>query len=288
LFADRQVWLLAAKVAPFFALVVVAATYRLWVPFDPQEVVARPARSPSGEHWFGTDSAGMDVFSRVVAATGVDLVIGLGSMALATAIGIVLGLVVGVNEERGGVLGMVARSISRFVDLFQALPSVVTVMIAASFFGVSVGSLIVLTGVILSPIQIRLVRTEVLRVRSEAYLDASRMAGLSERAIAVRNVFPNSTGPAFENLSVLFGAAIMVTGALGFLGIGIAPPTAEWGSIINAGLSDATVGRWWTVGFASLALAITVAAFVLFAHAVIGPQARRVRHAITVRRHLGD
>jgi peptide/nickel transport system permease protein len=145
------------------------------------------------------------------------------------------------------------------LDLTQAIPAVVIGLVMVSFYGASETTLILAITIIVTPIQSRLVRTEVLKVRSEAYLDASRMAGLREFHLTMRNVLPNSSWPVMENSSVIFGVAIILTAALGFLGVGLPPPKPEWGSMISRGASDAEVGRWWSFAFPAIALVFTVA-----------------------------
>jgi peptide/nickel transport system permease protein len=168
-------------------------------------------------------------------------------------------LLIGMQESRRDVFGVVARAVARTLDLMQAVPAVVVGLAMVSFYGASKSTLILAISVIVTPIQSRLVRTEVLRVRSEAYLDAARMAGLSEFQLTVRNVLPNSSWPALENASVIFGVAVILTAALGFLGVGLPPPAPEWGSMISRGASDAAVGRWWSFAFPAIALVLTVA-----------------------------
>ncbi|OLT11915.1 hypothetical protein BJF78_25700 [Pseudonocardia sp. CNS-139] len=111
------------------------------------------------------------------------------------------------NEARRGPVGLVARGLSRVIDLLQAVPAVVVAMVAVSFYGVDMVTLIATMALILAPNQARLVRSEVLRVREEAYLDAGRMSGLREARLTVRHVLPNSSWPALENLPVVFALA---------------------------------------------------------------------------------
>jgi peptide/nickel transport system permease protein len=238
------------------ALIVFGPTF---VPHDPTQVISLPAISPNATFWFGTDKAGMDVLSRTVAATRLNVEIAGLVAGLASLVGISLGLVIGMNESRRGPLGAAGRVASRVIDLMQAVPAVVIAMVAVAFFGVDQTTIILILALILAPNQARLVRSEVLRVRSEAYLDAARMAGLSELHLTVRHVLPNSSWPALENVPVVFAVAVTLTAALGFIGIGLPPPTPEWGSMIAGGVSNALVGRWWPAAFPALALALTVA-----------------------------
>jgi peptide/nickel transport system permease protein len=182
---------------------------------------------------------------------------------LASSIGIALGLATGMNESAGGLRGLAARGVVRVIDFAQALPAIVIGLVAVTFYGANIVTLICAVSVILCPIQMRLVRTEVLRVRSDAFLDAARMAGLSEFELTLRHVLPNSCWPALENVTVLFGTSIILMAALGFLGVGLPPPAPEWGSMISRGAAEASSGRWWAAGFPTLALALTVASVVL-------------------------
>lgn len=244
---------------PAAVLVLIALIGPWIIPFSATEAVGPPDLTPGTDgHWFGTDSAGMDVFSRTIAATQNNLLIGLLTTLVATVVGIMVGLAVGMNESRPGPIGWLARGMSRSLDLIQAIPAIVIGLVLLAFFGASIPSLVVALSVILTPNQARLVRTEVLRVRGEAYLDAARISGEPERAVIIRHVLPNSSWPALENTSLVFGSAIILTAGLGFLGVGLNPPTPEWGSMIAAGAPAAAVGRWWPALFPAAALAVTV------------------------------
>jgi len=220
------------------------------IPWSATKVVGATDIPPNAAHYFGTDSSGLDIFSRVVAATRNDLMIAIATAIMATLAGIAIGLIVGMNESKRGPLGFLARGMSRALDLVQAVPAIVIGLVLA-----------LALAVILAPNQGRLVRTEVLRVRSEAYLDAARMSGEGELAVAVRHVLPNASWPALENASVVFSAAILLTATLGFLGVGLHPPTPEWGSMISTAASDAAVGRWWPGLFPAAAIVACVFAF---------------------------
>jgi peptide/nickel transport system permease protein len=244
------------------------------IPQSATQVVGFPSTSPNGKFWFGLDSSGLDVFSRTIAATRIDVEIATAVAVIATVVGILLGLAIGMNESRGSVIGFAARGASRFLDLLQAVPIVIISLVVVSFFGISIGTMITALSIILSPVQARLVRTEVLRVRTEAYLAAARPTGMSELQLTIRHVLPNSSVPALQNSSVVFGSTILLTAALGFLGVGLPPPTPEWGSMITRGAGDAATGQLWSAGFPAAALCFTVAAV-----AVVGARigARRGR-----------
>jgi peptide/nickel transport system permease protein len=259
---------LTLKLVPLGALIILAVVGPIVGPYATNKVVARPGLSPSGKFWFGTDSSGFDVFSRTLAAFRLDTVIGVATTVIATVIGIALGLLIGMNESRRGPLGLAARFLARCIDLLQALPAVIIGLVVVAFYGASSPAIIVAISIIVMPLQCRLVRTEVLRVRTEAYLEAGRVAGLGEFRLTVRHVLPNSSWPAIENGPFLFGVAVILTAALGFLGVGVPPPTPEWGSMLSTAASDASVGRWWGAAFPTLALIFAVAA-VAMAHGAL-------------------
>jgi peptide/nickel transport system permease protein len=254
------------------ALIVIGLTVSapLIVPFDPERGAGSASLSPNGENWFGTDSAGMDVFSRTIAAFRIDIPIALATTVFATVIGITLGLVIGMSESARGPRAWVGRGLARLIDLMESIPAVVLGLVVVAMFGANATTLIAFMSVVLCSGQTRLTRTEVLRIRREAYVDAARMAGESELSLTMRHVLPNAAWPALQNSSVIFAISIILTAGLGFIGAGMPPPTPEWGGMISRGASDALAGRWWSAAFPAAALAITVASFSAAANAVFG------------------
>ena len=248
---------------PLGVIVVVALLGPLLVTYDPIRVSGPPSLKPDAEHWFGTDASGMDIYSRVVAATQINVLLATSAVLLTSVAALTIGLLTGMYESSRGIRAQLARGTSRVLDLFDSVPAIIVAMVLVSLHGVSPVTLVVTISIIMAPGQARLVRTEVLRIRSEAYLDAARMAGARETSIVLREVLPNASWPTIENASYVFGAAVILTAALGFLGIGLPPPTAEWGSMIAKGASDATVGRWWSALFPAAALSLTVASVTL-------------------------
>jgi peptide/nickel transport system permease protein len=261
-------WLL--RFLPLLILVLVAIFGGLIEKYNPRLVVANPNLAPSGKYWFGTDTNGMDVYSRTIAATALNVRIGAFVAALTTAGGILIGLTIGMNESRRGIMGSFSRALARVIDLTDAIPVILVGIVALSFFGAKVATLVVALSVILVPLQARVVRTETLRVRSEAYLDAARLAGQSERELTVRHVLPNASWPALGNASVVFGLSCILTASLGFLGVGLRPPTPEWGSMISAGVAEVSTGQWWGSGFPTFALALSVVCVAHAGRAIFG------------------
>ncbi|GAA1954257.1 ABC transporter permease [Microbacterium aquimaris] len=251
------------RLVPLGLLAVLAIIGPSITPYDAERVAGPTSQPPSAAHWFGTDSTGLDVFSQLVAATQLNVFIATAVVLVSTVVGIAVGVLVGMNESGAGAGGGIARGAGRVFDFVQAIPSVIVGLVLVSFFGPSVTTIVFALGVILAPIQARLVRTEVLRVRGEAYINAARMSGTDELTLTFRHVLPNSSGPAVSNMSVLFGVSVILTAALGFLGAGLPPPTPEWGAMISRGATDAAVGRWWSGTFPAIALVACVAAVAL-------------------------
>ncbi|MCR1785845.1 ABC transporter permease [Nocardioides carbamazepini] len=241
-------------------VLLVAAFAPLLAPYDARKIAGPPLMKPSGEHWFGTDSNGLDVFSQTVMATRLDVLIAVTTVLAATALGMAAGLAIGMNESGRGGIGVLARAGARAADFVQAVPAVLVGLVAVGLYGSTPVTITVAIVIILMPMQARLVRTEVLQVRGEAYLDAARMAGTSELRLTVRHVLPNVARPAVLYMSVLFGVSIMLTAALGFLGVGVAAPTPEWGAMISRGATDASLGHWWPALFPLTVLILTVLA----------------------------
>ncbi|WP_353807734.1 ABC transporter permease [Agromyces sp. SYSU T00194] len=242
--------------AALLALLAIFGPYL--TPYDPERVVGGAAIAPNGTFWFGTDSAGMDVFSRTVAAARVDVLIATVVTLGATVIGILIGMFAGMGESHGGVRGLVARGMSRVLDLADAVPLIVIAMVIVAMFGATELSLSIVLTIVLIPGPARLTRAETLRIRGEAYLDAARIGGMREARLSLRHVLPNAAVPAVENMSVVFGVAVAIAAALGFLGVGIAPPTPEWGSMVSRGTSDLISGRWWSAVFPAIFLGAAI------------------------------
>ncbi|MCZ0915242.1 ABC transporter permease [Gordonia amicalis] len=247
-----------AGLIPFALLLLLAVFGPMLAPQSATDVVGTPSSAPSGDHWFGTDSNGFDVLSRTLTAFRLDIAIAIGVTLLATAVGIAIGSIAGMYGSKGGVLGAIAATLGRTIDLVQALPVMIGGLVIVSFFGRNSVVIALALALVLMPFQGRLMRTEVLRTRNDGFVTAARMSGESELRILLRHVIPNSCAPVLENASAIFGMGIIFCAGLGFLGVGIPLPTAEWGNMLADGAADAAVGRWWPALFPVIALAYSV------------------------------
>ncbi|MCU1527956.1 MAG: Binding-protein-dependent transport system inner rane component [Frondihabitans sp.] len=270
----RRDWKAILPLLPAILLVLVTVLSPFIERFNPQQVSGNARLAPNATYWFGTDSVGFDIFSRTIAAFRVDMLIALLVTVAATALGLALGIVIGTRESERSVFGWAARTFTRGVDLVEAIPSVIFGVVVAGLFGANAVSLSIALTFVLLQNQFRLTRVEVLKVRTDAYLDAARMAGQSDARILFRHVLPNSCQPALVNASLIFGNSIVILASLGFLGVGLHPPTPEWGSMISTSLSDLMLGRWWGAIFPAIALCLTVI--------VAGTASRAIRRLASV------
>jgi peptide/nickel transport system permease protein len=210
---------------------------------------------PHKVHWFGTDAAGLDIFSRVLYAPRTDLVIAVSANLISMIAGTIIGLLCGFFKS------WISELVMRISDLLQSFPILISGMILVTLAGRNAGNIILALGVLYTPIYIRLARVETLSQRSRGYVEASRALGLREIAIAARHVLPNSLAPSLIQASVMIGFGILMTAGLSFVGAGVRPPTPEWGLMIAGGVDDMIQGQWWPSVFPGVAISLTVFGF---------------------------
>lgn len=232
-------------------------------PYDPRE--ANPGDAllpPGGSHLFGTDENGFDIFTRVFYAPRIDFSVAAAGVALGVLVGVPIGVAAGFTR---GILGEIAM---RLTDLLQAFPVIVIALTLVTVAGGGVVNVVVAIAAITAPLFIRLVRVEVLSVREQRYVEAAVALGNPPGRLLRRHVLPNALGGAIVQIGVSLGYATVTLSALAFLGIGVQPPTPEWGAMIRVGVDNITTGQWWTIVFPGLALAIAVVGFNLISDGV--------------------
>lgn len=195
---------------------------------------------PSATHLLGTDRFGRDVMARAVVATRMDLLVGVVIAVAAGTVGSLIGVVAG---YAGGVVDEV---IMRVTDVILAFPAFVLALIIVAVLGEGVPNVVIAVAVAYSPYFVRLTRSRALAEREREYVDAAALSGNPRWRIALRHVMPNSLGPAYTQATLVAGWAILDVAGLAFLGVGIQPPTAEWGVMVAEGANDVLVGAWWT------------------------------------------
>jgi peptide/nickel transport system permease protein len=240
----------------FVLLVVVALFGPNVVPHDPlASDTAQALHPPDAAHWFGTDQLGRDVFSRIIVATRLDLVIAAAAVALAFAFGTGMGLLAGYFG------GWSDRIVGRFTDTIMAFPLFVLAMGIVAAMGNTVTNIVYATAVINLPLYARLARAEANIRREAGYVEAARLAGNSELRIVFAHILPNIMPLMIVQVSLTLGYAILNAAGLSFIGLGVRPPTAEWGIMVADGASSIVSGEWWVALFPGMALMLAVFCF---------------------------
>lgn len=255
-FAVGYAIVIAVTLAAVFAPVI--------APYSP--IQANPGRflePPSWEHPFGTDAVGMDIFSRAVYAPRIDLTIAVLGTLISAVLGTAVGALVGFYSSGRGFRVWLSFAVMRAADVLQAFPVFVFAIALVAALGQSIQTVVIAIAFVNAPIYLRLMRSQVLTLRSMRYVEASQVAGLSDLRTIRRHVVPNAIAPILAQLSVNVGWGILLTAALSFIGAGVRAPTPEWGSMIAMGFQNVVTGQWWPSVFPGLMLAVTVFGFSL-------------------------
>ncbi len=242
--------------AMFLLLILAAVFGPALAPWDPLETnAARALQPPSAAHWFGTDNLGRDVFSRVLVATRLDLMISVSAVALSFCIGAAMGAAAG---YWGGWTDAVT---GRLIDTIMAFPLFVLAMGIVAALGNTIENIIYATAIINLPFYARVARAEVSIRREAGFAQAARLAGNSDFRVLAFHIFPNALPPMMVQLSLNMGWAILNAAGLSFIGLGVRPPTPEWGIMVAEGANFIVSGEWWLAIFPGLALMLAVFTF---------------------------
>jgi peptide/nickel transport system permease protein len=213
---------------------------------------------PSLEHPFGTDEYGRDMFNRVILGARFSLIIAIGVVGLALVIGVPLGLISGYSGGRMG------TALMRITDMFLAFPPLLLAIALAATLGRGLENAILALAISWWPWYARLIYVQVNTVKSMPYVDAARVLGLGSFTIMFRHILPNALTPVVIQASLDMGSAVLEAAGLSFLGIGVQPPTPEWGLLVSQGWQSINVA-WWISFFPGLAILVTVLGFNLLA-----------------------
>ncbi len=219
-------------------------------------------KAPSSAHLFGTDQLGRDVLARVIVGSRPILIAAPLATALGTIAGTALGLVMGYFR------GAVDDVVSRFVEAFLALPLVVTGLLGVVALGESNATMIIVIGIVFTPLIARTVRAAVLVERDLDYVAAARLRGESSLYIMFAEILPNIMAPIMVEFTVRLGYAVFTIVALSFLGFGLQPPDPNWGSEIANNYQEVAAGYWWEVLFDALAIATLVVGVNMLANSI--------------------
>ena len=222
-------------------------------PYDPlaQDIMAR-LQGPSDAHWFGTDQLGRDVLSRVLYGGRTSLPAGLLVIASATVIGTIFGAI------GGYVGGLWDELLMRFTEVFMAFPIIILAMAIAAALGPSVNNAIIAMTVVWWPNYARIIRSLVISVKSNEYVESARAIGASPLRILFRTILPNCVAPALVMATLDVGNAILIFAGLSFLGLGPEPSSPEWGRMVSDGIDR--YDQWWLSTFPGLAILTVVMA----------------------------
>ena len=266
----RQRLALAALV--YLVLVVLAtALAPLLATHDPlAQNLASVLQQPGGGHVLGTDDLGRDVFSRALYAGRVSLLAAAQAVGVAVLLGVIPGLVAGYAGRR------VDAVIMRLTDALMSFPPLILAIAFVGVLGPSLTNAMFVIGVIFAPRFVRLVRGTVLSIREETFVEASRSIGTPTPRVILRHVLPNALSPLIVQISLTAAMAMLAEASLSFLGLGVQPPDASWGSMIERGFRYTATAPWLTV-FPGLLIALTVLAFNILGDGLRDSLGREIR-----------
>lgn len=252
-------WIVLALLAPLIS------------PYSPSVVeVTQRLQPPSAQHWLGTDSLGRDVLSRLLWGARISLVASITVVLLGALIGVIIG---GVAAYAAG---RIEEALMRFTDLVLCFPPIILAMAIAAAMGVGTLNTMVAMLVVWWPKFARLARSLVLVQRNQEYVEAAHVIGYGPARILGKHILPNALGPLVVLITLDVGHAVIVFAGLAFLGLGVVPPTAEWGSMVSEGRE--LVEQWWVATFPGLAILTVVMGFNFLGDGIrdwLDPRARR-------------
>lgn len=234
---------------------VVAASFIFGPASAAVDVVGSPLEAPSLEHPFGLDSYGMDVFVRVFAAARLDIGVAVAAGAVIFVIAYPVALATGFWNTWW------TKAILRVLDIFQSFPAIVLALTVVALTGNGVWNLIAASAFVFAPVFVRTVRSVVLSVREQVYVEASIAAGVRQGWVLIRHVVPHTIGAALAQTTIAVSRTIILVAGLSFIGVGVQPPTAEWGAMLQAGVAPTLNGSWWVSVYPGLAIVLTVMIF---------------------------
>src|SRR6195256_5383196 len=231
--------------------------------YDPLTVDSAPAlTAPSSQHWMGTDSFGRDVWSRIIHGARISLAVGIGSTALGSSIGVIVGL------ASGYLSGWIDLVFQRITDILQALPLLVLALVVTAALGPSLPNVIIAIAIPLIPTVARVIRANTLALRELPFVEAAKSIGMSEMRIALRHVLPNTLAPLIVLATAQLGSTILTEASLSFLGLGLPEPYTSWGRMLSESAAEYVRTAPWLVIFPGMAISLAVFGTNLFGDAL--------------------
>lgn len=254
----------AAVVGLFIISILVLIALSVWVsglmgkqilPYDPNHSdMTKSFIWPNAEHWFGTDQLGRDLFSRILDGTKISLFVGVAAVAISLSTGVLLGAIAG---YRGGRTDAI---IMRVMDMMLAIPSILLAIAFMAALGKGIDKAVIAIGLVSIPEYARIVRGSILSVKENDYVQAAKVIGSSDTRIIMKHILPNIISLIVVRATLGISTAVLDTAALGFLGLGVQPPFAEWGDMLGRARGF-IFSAPYTLIFPGIAITITVLAF---------------------------
>jgi ABC-type dipeptide/oligopeptide/nickel transport system permease subunit len=232
----RMISVFAGRPLPVIGFVIIALLILMAIfapllaPYPPNQMdIIHKLQQPSSQHWLGTDSLGRDTLSRIIYGSRTSLIIGISVMMISSVVGILLGLLAAYFG------GAAYHIIMRLVDALMAFPMLLLALLVATLLGTGMQNVIIALGIGMIPAPCRLMCGVVLSVKQNDYILSARAMGMSNRRLMFQEILPNAFSPLLVMITIGIGAVILAEAGLSFLGIGITPPTATWGGMVNDG-----------------------------------------------------
>jgi ABC-type dipeptide/oligopeptide/nickel transport system permease subunit len=257
------------------AILLMAIAAPVIAPYEPLKSDFRAMTKPPDEkHYFGTDQIGRDTLSRVIHGSRASLTVAIGAVLFGTTLGALWGLASGYF---GGRFDLVSQ---RIIEFLQSFPDLILAMAIAMALGAGIGTVIVAIAITRIPFGGRVIRAVVLSLKEMSYVEAARGLGASHLRLMARHILPQCVAPYLILATTHLGVAIIIEASLGFLGVGIPPPTPTWGNMLADSLNAGLVPPWWLVLFPGCAITITVLAFNLLGDGIRDFLDPRLRGAV--------
>jgi len=240
----------------FISIIVISAIFASYVaPYNPYDIDPNAILQPPDlHHLFGTDRIGRDIFSRMLYAGRISMEVSLIAVGISTIVGVFVGAISGYFS------GWVDSVLMRFTDIMLTFPVFFLILAVVVIVGPSIMNVMIVIGLTGWMGVARMVRAEVLKIRQENYIHASKLLGKSDLYIIVKHIIPNAISPVVVYATLGIGSAILTESGLSFLGLGVQPPTASWGSILSEG-KDVIDIAWWMSFFPGIVIFLSVVSF---------------------------
>jgi len=257
------------------AIVAIALAAPAIAPYDPLKSDFRAmSKPPSERHYFGSDQIGRDTLSRVIHGSRASLTVAIGAVVLGTTLGALWGLACGYFGGRFDIMSQ------RVIEFLQSFPDLILAMAIAMALGAGMGTVIVAIAITRISFGGRIIRAVVLSLKEMPYVEAARGLGASHLRIMAQHILPQCIAPYLILATAHLGVAIIIEASLGFLGVGIPPPTPTWGNMLADSLNAGLIPPWWLVLFPGAAITITVLAFNLLGDGIRDALDPRLRGAV--------